>query len=111
MLIYKIFRPDEWRALAAEGRTDGAAVDRADGYIHFSTAAQVEETAARHFAADPEVRLVAVEAEALGPDLRWEVSRGGQPFPHLYRALTLGDVAWSRPVRREAGGLPFGPLG
>lgn len=98
MLIYKIFRPDEWRTLAAAGRTDGVPVDLADGYIHFSTAAQVAQTAAKHFAGEAAVRLVAVEADRLGDALRWEVSRGGALFPHLYRALSLDDVVWSRPV-------------
>jgi len=104
MLIYKILRAEEWRAFAATAQTAGAPVDLADGFIHFSTAAQLAETAARHFAGEDGLRLVAVEAEGLGPALKWEPSRGGQLFPHLYRQLDATDVAWSRP-------LPLGPEG
>ncbi len=94
MLIYKIFRRPEWDALCTAGQTDGAPVDLADGFIHFSTAAQVVETAARHFAAESDLVLVAVAAEPLGAALKWEVSRGGALFPHLYRPLQRTDVVW-----------------
>lgn len=94
MLIYKIFRAEEWAHLQAQGETPGAPVDVADGYVHFSTAEQAPETAAKHFADEAGLKLLAVAAEALGADLRWEVSRGGQAFPHLYRALRLADVLW-----------------
>ena len=98
MLIYKIFRAAEWADLRAQGTTTGAPIDVADGYIHFSTAAQAAETAARHFAGQEDLFLIAVDADALGEDLKWEVSRGGADFPHLYRALTLGDVHWAQPL-------------
>jgi uncharacterized protein (DUF952 family) len=98
MLIYKIFRPAEWAALEAEGQTLGAPVDLADGYIHFSTAAQAPGTAAKHFAGAEGLVLAAVDTTALEGDLRWEVSRGGQEFPHLYRALRLDEVAWTAPL-------------
>jgi uncharacterized protein (DUF952 family) len=104
MLIYKIFRAPEWAAFAAAGTTSGAPVDLADGFIHFSTAAQAGETAARHFAGASGLVLAAVEADRLGNDLRWEPSRGGALFPHLYRDLATADVVWSRP-------LPLGPDG
>lgn len=104
MLIYKIFRRPEWDAFRAAGETAGAPVDLADGFIHFSTAAQVVETAARHFATESDLVLVAFEAEALGPDLRWEPSRGGALFPHLYRPLRLSEVVWDR-------SLPLGATG
>lgn len=94
MLIYKIFRRPEWDALCAAGQTAGAPVDLADGFIHFSTAAQVVETAAKHFAAESDLVLVAVAAEPLAEALKWEVSRGGALFPHLYRPLCRGDVVW-----------------
>ena len=94
MLIYKIFRRPEWDALCAAGETAGAPIDLADGYIHFSTAAQVVETAAKHFATESDLVLVAVTVEPLGADLKWEVSRGGALFPHLYRPLRRADVAW-----------------
>ncbi len=106
MLIYKIFRADEWAALRRDGETPGAPVDVADGYVHFSTAEQAAETLAKHFAQDRGLILLAVEADALGADLRWEPSRGGALFPHLYRPLRLADVAWSRPI--EDG--PEGPV-
>lgn len=92
MLIYKIFRRPEWDAFRAAGTTRGAPVDLADGFIHLSTSAQVAETAARHFAAESDLVLVTLEIDSLGPALKWEPSRGGQLFPHLYRPLTLAEV-------------------
>ncbi|APX90295.1 hypothetical protein BV394_11635 [Brevirhabdus pacifica] len=103
MLIYKIFRPAEWQALSSDGRTDGAPVDLADGYIHFSTAEQAQETAAKHFAGAGELVLAAVDADRLGESLRWEPSRGGALFPHLYRPLELTDVLWHRPLPERDG--------
>lgn len=94
MLIYKIFRRPEWNAFRDAGETLGAPVDLADGFIHFSTAAQVTETAAKHFATESDLVLVAVNADLLGPALKWEPSRGGALFPHLYRALRLAEVVW-----------------
>lgn len=107
MLIYKIFRRPEWDAFRAAGETAGAPVDLADGYIHFSTAAQVAETASKHFAAESDLVLLALEAEALGPDLKWEPSRGGQLFPHLYRKLTLDDILWDKSLPLGASGHIF----
>jgi len=98
MLIYKIFRADEWAAMQVDGQTQGAPVDLADGFVHFSTAAQAAETAAKHFAGAEGLTLLAVEAAPLGDALRWEVSRGGAEFPHLYRALRMEDVVWSAPL-------------
>ncbi|UWQ20941.1 DUF952 domain-containing protein [Jannaschia sp. W003] len=97
-MIYKIFRTPEWDALRADGTTLGAAVDRADGFIHFSTAAQAPETARRHFADVEGLWLVACEEAALGPNLRWEPSRGGEDFPHLYAPLRRDQVAWAQPL-------------
>jgi uncharacterized protein (DUF952 family) len=104
MLIYKIFRAEEFAAFEAAGETAGAPVDLADGYIHFSTPAQAAETAAKHFAGAQDLVLLALEADALGEALKWEPSRGGQLFPHLYRPMTRADVLWVRP-------LPLGPDG
>lgn len=98
MLIYKIFRAPEWQVLVDHGETTGAPIDIADGYVHFSTAEQAAETAAKHFAGEAELTLLALEAEALGEALKWEVSRGGALFPHLYRNLRMEDVAWSKPL-------------
>jgi uncharacterized protein (DUF952 family) len=91
-LVYKIVPEALWRAAESAGRFDGAPVDRADGYIHFSTAEQVRETAARHFAGQRDLLLAAVDAAALGDALQWEPSRGGDLFPHLYAALPLQAV-------------------
>ena len=104
MLIYKIFRRPEWDDFRAAGETAGAPVDLADGFIHFSTAAQVAETADRHFATESDLVLVACQAEALGPALKWEPSRGGALFPHLYRPLRLSEVVWDK-------SLPLGATG
>lgn len=83
--------------------TQGAPIDIADGYVHFSTAAQAAETAAKHFAGEDGLYLLAVEADALGDTLKWDVSRGDQLFPHLYRELTLDDVVWAQPLPLENG--------
>ena len=86
-LIYKILSCAAWDEAVAAGRFDGSPVDLQDGYIHFSTAGQAQETAARHFRGEAGLVVVAVDAEALGAALRWEPSRGGQLFPHLYAPL------------------------
>ncbi|MBM04938.1 MAG: hypothetical protein CMH88_00810 [Oceanibulbus sp.] len=98
MLIFKIFRADEWAALRKVGATDGAPIDVTDGYVHFSTAEQAEETAAKHFKGEDGLFLLAVDSDALGEALKWEPSRGGALFPHLYRQLTLEDVVWAQPL-------------
>jgi uncharacterized protein (DUF952 family) len=99
MLIYKILTAAEWAALEATGRFDGAAIDLADGYIHASTAEQAQETAEKHFAGQTGLMLAAIEAETFGDDLRWEVSRGGAAFPHIYnRPLLRSEVLWARPI-------------
>lgn len=98
MLIYKIFRADEWAQLQAEGETLGAPIDLTDGYVHFSTAEQAAETAAKHFAGVEGLFLLACETDAMGDALKWEVSRGDALFPHLYRPLRMADVIWSKPL-------------
>ena len=103
-LIYKICSEALWREAERAGVFAGAAIDLEDGYIHFSTAAQAPETAARHFAGQGDLVLVAIDADALGDGLRWEPSRGGDLFPHLYGPLRLDAVRWVRP-------LPLGPDG
>ena len=97
-LIYKICTRDQWDETVSAGRFDGAPVDIADGFIHFSTAGQVEETARRHFAGQQDLLLVAVDAEALGTALKWEPSRGGDLFPHLYAALPVAEVVSVEPL-------------
>lgn len=110
MLVYKIFRRAEWDAFVAEGRSAGAPVDLADGYIHMSTPQQVVETAAKHFNAESDLVLVAIETDRLGPALKWEPSRGGALFPHLYRELRAADVVWDKSLPLGAAGHIF-PMG
>jgi len=103
MMVYKILRADEWAALQAEGRLAGSPNDLRDGFVHLSAADQIEETAARHFGGEEGLMLLALDAGRLGDALRWEPSRGGALFPHLYRELRLTDMAWSVPLPLEGG--------
>ena len=103
-LVYKILRVEEWARMQQDGVFSGSPDDRHDGFIHFSAAAQVRATAEKHFAGESLIVLLAVEAEPLGETLRWEVSRGGQKFPHLYAELPLALVKSSQDIRRDAGG-------
>ena len=95
-LIYKIFRAEEFKAFEAAGRTTGSPDDARDGFVHFSTGAQVEETASRHFAGEAGLMLVCVDAGSLAEFLKWEASRYGALFPHLYRDLRIEDVKFAR---------------
>ena len=97
-LLYKIVPASLWREAERTGRFDGSAVDIKDGFIHFSTAAQAEETAARHFAGQSDLLLLSVDADALGAALKWEPSRGGALFPHLYGQLALAAVRKVEPL-------------
>lgn len=110
MLIFKIFLRPEWNHLRDTGFTAGAPIDVADGYIHFSTAAQAAETAAKYFAGQSDLVLVAVETPPLGAALKWEASRGGALFPHLYRPLTMDDVLWDKALPLGASGHIFPEL-
>lgn len=92
-LIYKICPAPLWAEAQARGAFLGAPVDLADGYIHFSTAGQARETAQKHFAGQADLKLIAVATDALGAALKWEPSRGGALFPHLYGPLPLAAVA------------------
>ncbi len=90
MLIYKIAHADEWLAAERAGVYHGSEKDRADGFLHFSTAAQLRETLERHYADTKDLLVIAaVDSEALGDALTWEPSRGGELFPHLYGALPM----------------------
>jgi uncharacterized protein (DUF952 family) len=95
--IYKILDAAEWAEAKAHDRYDGSEVDRRDTFIHFSTAAQVPETARRHFAGQQNLVLVAVNADALDA-LKWEPSRGGELFPHLYGSLPVAAARWAKPI-------------
>ncbi|MFT7311752.1 MAG: hypothetical protein ACI853_002251 [Paracoccaceae bacterium] len=107
MMIFKIFRRPEWEAFRKSGQTKGAPIDLSDGYIHFSTAATVAETAAKHFAAQSDLVLVAFDSDTLGDLLRWEPSRGGALFPHLYRELRINEVLWDKSLPLGAAGHIF----
>src|SRR5690606_33031927 len=103
-VIYHMCRREEWDAAQSEGHYPGSSQDRADGFIHFSTAQQIVESAAKHRAGQAGLVLLAVDAGALGDALRWEPSRGGALFPHLYGPLPLSAV-----IRVDD--LPIGPGG
>lgn len=96
--VYKICDRELWQDATRQGIFRGAPVDVADGFIHFSAANQVAETAARHFAGATDLVLVAVDAARLEPALKWETSRGGALFPHLYGPLPLEAVLWTQPL-------------
>ena len=108
-LIYKILSAAEWQAAERAGVFKGAGIDLNDGFIHFSTAEQAAETAAKHFAGQPGLMLVAVDAEKLYAALKWEVSRGGQLFPHLYASLATRDIEWVKPLPLDASGKHWFP--
>lgn len=108
-MIYKLLTADEWAAFRALGRFEGSAVDLRDGFIHFSYADQLVETARRHFVGKPGLVLLAVDGTRLGVALRNEPSRGGALFPHLYGALSIEDILWDRPVTLDAQGIPIIP--
>lgn len=103
-IIYKIVPAPMWQEATRSGSFDGAPVDLADGFIHFSTAAQVRETASKHFSRQNDLLLVAVDGTSLGEALRYEVSRGGDLFPHLYGALDPRLALWAKPLPLGADG-------
>jgi uncharacterized protein (DUF952 family) len=104
MLIFKLLTPDEMAAYNLRQEAPLSPADARDGYVHLSTAAQVAETAGRHFTDADALWLLAVETERLGDDLRWEEARGGDRFPHFYGRLLARHVVWSRPLRRGTDG-------
>lgn len=106
-LIYKLLTAAEWEAAKAAGRFDGSAVDHADGYIHFSGPDQVAETARRYFRHVPDLMLLAVETEDLGEALKWEPSRGGDLFPHLFAPLPVSAVRRATGVGLDGDGVPI----
>ncbi len=102
--IYKICERAVWREAEAAGSFLGTEADERDGFIHFSSATQLAETAAKHYANKTGLVLVAVDADTLGMTLVWERSRGGELFPHLYGVLPLAAVKWARPLPDEVEG-------
>ena len=110
-LVFKIVSAAEWGAAERAGIFQGAAIDVSDGFIHLSTAAQVAETAARHFSGQADLLLIAFDDTGLGPALRWEKSRGDALFPHLYGALEPRMAHWVQPLPLGADGTHvFPPL-
>jgi uncharacterized protein (DUF952 family) len=101
-LIYKILRAEEWRAAQRDGVYRGSPDDARDGFIHFSSAAQTPGTFEKYFSGQRDLVLVAIDAYALGAALKWEASRGGALFPHLYGDLPLSAVRWSRALNSSA---------
>ncbi len=95
---YKILTADQWAQFEADGRFLGAPVDLADGYIHLSTAAQVDGTLEKHFAGQSGLVMAEIDLTALGDAILWEVSRGGALFPHLYADLPMSSVITVRPA-------------
>ena len=102
--IYKVCEQSLWRAAEACGQFRGSADDARDGFIHFSTAPQLAGTMAKHFAGQSGLVLIAVDPDGLGAALKWEPSRGGDLFPHLYGPLPLSAVRWVRAVADEVAG-------
>ena len=107
--IYKICTAEEWERAVAAGRFAGSVVDLADGFIHFSTGEQVRETAARHFAGREGLVIVAFDDATFGPELRYEHSRGGALFPHLYAVLETHAALWVEPLPIGADGAHIFP--
>ncbi|HEX5321797.1 MAG TPA: DUF952 domain-containing protein [Stellaceae bacterium] len=108
-MIYHMCRAEEWAAAEASGSYAGSSQDRADGFIHFSTAAQIVESARRHRAGQDGLLLLAVEPAALGDRLRWEKSRGGDLFPHVYGTIDPAESAWVKPLPLGADGAHVFP--
>ena len=102
--IYKVCGAAEWAQAEASGEYRGSADDARGGFIHFSTAAQLAGTLAKHFAARDDLLLIAVDADTLGAGLKWEPSRGGDLFPHLYSAFRTSAALWGKPLPRDAAG-------
>lgn len=103
-LIYKIAPETLWREAEASGELLGSPVDLADGFIHLSTSDQVRETATKHFQGQPNLLLIAVDTDSLGDALKWEPSRGGDLFPHLYRSLKTVEAVWVTPLPMDENG-------
>ena len=104
MPIYKIMSADAWRGALAAGHFLGSPDDIRDGFVHLSSAEQTRGTLAKHFAGCTDLVIAAVDADRLGPSLKWEVSRGGAEFPHLYAPLPVAAVLWCKPLPLDAQG-------
>lgn len=105
-VIYKIVAQTEWQHAVTHGAYHGSADDVRDGFVHFSTRGQLAGTARKHFTGRTGLELVAIDARRLGAALKWEPSRGGELFPHLYAPLDPAHALWSRPLALDAAGVP-----
>lgn len=104
--IFKITDMNAWLAACTNGVFDGSDEDKRDGFIHFSTRHQLSDTARKHFVGRAGLVLIAFDAAELGPSLRWEPSRGGDLFPHLYAPLPTNTALWTRPLSLGEDGMP-----
>ncbi|MEL6947484.1 MAG: DUF952 domain-containing protein [Pseudomonadota bacterium] len=109
MQVYKIMARTDWDMAQKSGFYAGAPIDIEDGFIHFSTAEQAQETAEKHFFGQTDLMLVAVDASHYGADMKWEASRGGALFPHLYGAFDMASVTWARAMITGDDGVPMLP--
>lgn len=105
-VVYKICSRAEWQDALALGRYCGSADDVRDGFIHMSTEQQLEGTASKHFAGKPDLVVVAFDADRLGAGLKWEPSRGGALFPHVYEGLDPRQALWVKPMPPGPDGIP-----
>jgi len=109
-MIFKIATAADWAAAERAGRFDGSAHDKADGFIHFSTASQLAETLRLYYAGQDGLLLIAVDDSVMGPALKWEHAPSrGEDFPHLFAPLPLSAVRWARPIGRDAQGTAVIP--
>ena len=106
-IIFKIAKSAEWRDAIAKGYYSGSADDVRDGFIHLSSRSQLSGTLDKHFRGETDLLLIAFEEASLGPGLKWEVSRGGQLFPHLYGPLPVSDALWERALASDDQGVPM----
>jgi uncharacterized protein (DUF952 family) len=110
-IVYKIMTVAQLAAARSEGQFAGSRDDVCDGFIHLSAAHQLEGTLAKHFAGQDGLMLLALDPERLGPQLKWEVSRGGALFPHLHAPLDLAALLWAEPLVLDASGRHILPQG
>lgn len=106
-IVYKIVTAAEWSDAMTKGQYDGSADDKRDGFIHLSEQDQVRGTLEKHFKGKRDLVLIAFEVPKLGADLRWEQSRGGELFPHLYAPLSVSVALWKRPLPKNSDGVHF----
>lgn len=105
-IVFKIATAEEWSKSTIAGSFDGSADDHRDGFIHLSSQHQLAGTLEKHFKGKRDLVLIAFEAAKLGPELKWEQSRGGELFPHLYTTITVSDALWQRRLSNDENGVP-----